>query len=239
MNKQHVLSQWSICFLAFLISSLPLSAQLEVSVNQADAIYNVGETAFFQAKASYSGSATYEIIYDNEAPVIESGTINLNANQTTAIPYRANEATVVICRVNLNGEVREASAAFAPLDISPLEEEPSDFDAFWQSQKNLKNSLPMDMQMSYSSETAYQTTYTFSIANIEGRRTYGYISVPKGSGPFPASITLPPYGTSQAVVGADRESAEKGGMIAVSLSIHNRPVNQDDPNAYKPDDKII
>ncbi len=236
MNKQHLLLQWSICFLAFLTSSLSLSAQLEVSVNQADAIYNVGETAFFQAKATYSGSATYEIIYDNQAPVIESGTINLNGNQTTAIPYRANEPGVAICRVNFNGVVREASAAFAPLDISPLEEEPSDFDSFWQSQKNLKNSLPMDMQMSYSSETSYQTTYTFSIANIEGRRTYGYISVPKGSGPFPASITLPPYGTSSSVVGADTESAEKGGMIAVSISIHNRPVNQDDPNAYKPDD---
>ena len=235
MNKQHTLLQWSFCFLAFLISNLSLSAQLDVSVNQSDAIYNVGETAFFQARATFSGTASYELIYDNEVPVIESGTINLNAGQTTAIPYRSNEAGVVVCRVNLNGVTREASAVFAPLDISPLEEEPSDFDAFWQSQRNLKNSLPMDIQMSYHSESSYQTTYTFSLANIEGRRTYGYISVPKGSGPFPASITLPPFGSASAIVGPDTESAEKGGMIAVSLSIHNRPVNQDDPNAYVPD----
>lgn len=236
MNKQHLHARMSLCLILLTFSILPLAAQLEVSVNRADAIYNVGETAFFQAKATYSGTATYEIVYDNRAPVIESGTINLTANQTTAIPFNLNESGVVICRVNLNNVVQEAAAAFAPLEIAPLEEEPSDFDAFWNSQKNLKNSLPMDPQLSYHSESSYQTTYTFSLSNIEGRRVYGYVSVPKGSGPFPASITLPPYGSSNAVVGADTESAEKGGMIAVSLSIHNRPVGQDDPNAYNPDD---
>ncbi|MFK7983085.1 MAG: acetylxylan esterase, partial [Saprospiraceae bacterium] len=235
MNKQHLLVRFSACFFA-LFNILPLYAQLEVSVNQSDAIYEVGEIAYFQAKAIYSSPATYEIIYDEQSPVIETGTINLVAGQNYSIPYRQDEPGVAICRVNLNNVIREASAVFSPLDISPLEEEPNDFDAFWASQKNLKNSLPMDMQMSYHNESSYQTTYTFSLANIEGRRTYGYISVPKGNGPFPASITLPPYGTSSSVVGADRESAEKGGMIAVSISIHNRPVNQDDPNAYKPDD---
>ncbi|MEM1119247.1 MAG: HYR domain-containing protein [Bacteroidota bacterium] len=236
MNKPILLVRMSFCLILLTLGSLPLIAQLDLSVNRADAIYNVGETAFFQARATYTGTATYEIIYDNEAPVIESGTINLNANQTTSIPFRLDEAGVVICRVNLNNAIREAAAAFAPLEISPLEEEPSDFDSFWSSQRNLKNSLSMDPQLSYDSESSYQTTYKFSLSNIEGRRVYGYISVPKGSGPFPASITLPPYGTSQSVVGADTESAEKGGMIAVSLSVHNRPVDQDDPNAYQPDD---
>ncbi|GEM_PF-779686 len=235
MNKQHLFVRFSLCFLV-LFSILPLYAQIEVSVNQSDAIYEVGETAFFQAKATYSSPATYEIIYDDKSPVIESGTINLVAGQTYSIPYNQNEPGLVICRVNLNNAIGEASAVFSPLDISPLEEEPNDFDAFWASQRNLKNNLPMDMQMSYHNESSYQTTYTFSLANIEGRRTYGYISIPKGSGPFPASITLPPYGSSRAVVGADTESAEKGGMIAVSISIHNSSVNQDDPNAYKPDD---
>ncbi len=236
MNKQNLLVRLGLCLILLTISMLPLAAQLDLSVNRADAIYNVGETAFFQARATYTGTATYEIIYDNQAPIIESGTINLNANQTTAIPFRLDEPGLVICRVNLNNVVREATAAFAPLEISPLEEEPGDFDAFWRNQKNLKNSLPMDPQMSYDSETSYQTTYKFSLSNIEGRRIYGYVSVPKGAGPFPASITMPPYGTSRSVVGADTESAEKGGMIAVSLSIHNRSVDQDDPNAYKPDD---
>ncbi len=236
MNKQHLTIRISLCFFVFLTTILPLTAQLELSVNRADAIYGVGETAFFQAKATFSSPATYEIIYDEQSPVVETGTVNLIAGQNVSIPYRLDEPGLVICRVNLNNVVREASAVFAPLEISPLEEEPSDFDAFWATQKNLKNNLPMDMQMSYHNESSYQTTYTFSIANIEGRRTYGYISIPKGNGPFPASITLPPFGSSHAVVGADTESAEKGGMIAVSISIHNRPVNQDDPNAYQPDD---
>ena len=235
MNKQHSLLPWQLLFFALIFGALTLSAQLEVSVNKADAIYTVGQTAFFQVQATFSSSATYEIVYDDKAPVIESGSINLNAGQTFSIPYSQNEPGLVICRVNLNGIIKEAAAAFAPLEITPLEEEPGDFDAFWNQQKNLKNSLPIDPQITYLSESSYQTTYTFSLSNIEGRRIYGYISVPKAAGPFPASITLPPYGSSSAVVGADTESAEKGGMIAVSLSIHNSPVNQDDPNAYQPD----
>jgi len=30
--------------------------------------------------------------------------------------------------------------------------------------------------------------------------------------------------------------AERAGLITVSLSVHNTPVTQDDPNAYEPDD---
>ena len=236
MNKRHSLVRWYLSCFVLILSILPLAAQLNVSVNRADAIYNVGETAFFQVNATFSGTASYDIIYDNEAPVITSGTINVNGGQTVSIPYNHNEAGLVICRVNLNGVIREASAAFSPLDIGPLEEEPGDFDAFWASQRNLKNSLPIDPQIAYHSESGFQTSYTFSLSNIEGRRIYGYISVPKGSGPFPASITLPPFGTSNNVVGPDTEAAEKGGMIAVSLSVHNTAVNQgDDPNAYVPD----
>ena len=235
MNKLHFILRWSLYIIVFHCISSPINAQLDLSVNHADAIYNVGETAIFQATGSYTGEATYEIIYDNNVPVIQSGPINLTAGIPTSIPYTQNEPGVVICRVNFGGVIRDASVVFSPLDIGALEEEPSNFDAFWATQKNLKNSLPIDPQIAYLSENIYQTSYTFSLSNIEGRRIYGYISVPKGNGPFPASIALPPYGSSNSIVGPDLESSERGGMIAVSLSIHNAPVNQNDPNAYKPD----
>ena len=112
MNKQHLFVRLSVCLFA-LFSIFPLYAQLEVSVNQSDAIYNVGETAFFQARATYSSPATYEIIYDEQSPVVASGTINLVAGQTYSIPYSQDEPGVAICRVNLNNVIREASAVFS------------------------------------------------------------------------------------------------------------------------------
>ena len=206
MNRLNYLCRAFLFFaLTLTISISPLFSQLEVSVNRLDAIYDVGQTAYFQVKSTYTSSATYEIIYDDFVAPAKSGTINLQANQTYSIPYSQNETGVVLCRVNLNGLVKEAAAAFEPLTINPFEGEPSDFDAFWSSQKNLKNGLPIDPQLSYLNEDSYQKTYTFSLSNIDGRRTYGYISVPKGTGPFPASITLPPYGTSNAAVGSDGE----------------------------------
>ena len=122
MNKQHVLVRFSLCFFA-LFSILPLSAQLEVSVNQSDAIYEVGETAFFQAKATYSSPATYEIIYDEQSPVIESGTINLVAGQNFSISYtnvEAEDTTVQygfqVVGVNANPDNEDALGSIVVVD---------------------------------------------------------------------------------------------------------------------------
>jgi cephalosporin-C deacetylase-like acetyl esterase len=236
MNKQHLFWQWANTSFLFFLTPFFLFAQLEVTTTNSDGIYKIGETASFQVQATYTGTASYEIIYANEVSAIKKGSIDLVGGQPSTISYTHNEADLVICRVDLNGVKKEAAAVFSPLEIDPLEEEPNDFDSFWESQKNLKNSLPLDYKQKYHSENGYQTTYSFSIANIDSRRIYGYISIPKGDGPFPACITLPPYGSAKGVTGPDVESAEKGGMIAVSLSIHNSEVDQDDPNAYSPDD---
>ncbi len=221
-------------FLSF--QAVSLFGQMNVTSNKTDAIYRVGENINFQVRSSSSGTANYTITYDDRAPVIESGSIQLTANQVTTIPYTHDRPGVVSCTVVGPGGTDLASVAIAPFDIDPLESEPSDFDQYWTSQKNLVRSLSTSPDLSVHTNNAQSTTYTISLPNVDGRRVYGYMTVPQGSGPFPAAIIFPAFGTTGSATSPQIEVAERGGLITVSLSVHNAPVTQNDPNAYQPDD---
>ena len=217
-----------------LLFITPLLAQTQLSTDKKESIYRVGETANFQARSSTPGTYTYKIYYDTRTEAIESGTISLSGNRTTSIPYRANKAEVVLCSITGPGGSDVAAATFSPFSINPLESEPSDFDQFWNTQKGLVNGLGTNAQTTVFRNNANSTTYTLSLPNIDGRRVYGYMTIPKGSGPFPAAIVFPAFGASAGSVAEEVLVAETGGLITISLSVHNVPVHQQDPNAYQP-----
>ena len=223
-----------LLFLFF--QTLCLFGQLSVTSNNEDAIYRVGETINFQVQSSSSGTANYTIVFDERSTPIETGTINLTANQVATIPYTHNSPGVVTCTVVGPGGSDLASAAIAPFDIAPLESEPSDFDQYWNTQRNIVNGLSSTPQLAVHSNNAQSTTYTLILPNVDGRTVNGYITIPQGNGPFPAAIVFPAFGASAAVTDPDVVLAERAGMITVSLSVHNTLVTQDDPNAYEPDD---
>jgi cephalosporin-C deacetylase len=228
-----------LCFYA--LSNLPtLSAQLSVTPDRPTANYSVGSTANFVISSTTSGNATYKLYYDNKTPVIATGSIPLSAGQTSYLPYRHTESGVVLCSVTQNGVTRMSSIAFSPMDIAPAAPEPADFDAFWTSQKNLINSVPLSPQVTLYREGYGFKTYKLSLGNVDGRRVYGYISVPESTpsntvtGPFPAIISLPSYGDAPGVCSPDEMIPQQGKAISVSISVHNTDPLVQDPNAYKP-----
>jgi len=60
------------------------------------------------------------------------------------------------------------------------------------------------------------------------------MSIPRGNGSYPAILNLPPFGDNANSVSVPNITAERGGAITVSISIHNADVNQADNNAYEP-----
>ena len=62
MNKSQLFVRWSIGLFVPFLTVLPLAVQLEASINNSDAIYQVGETGHFQVNAIFSGAATYNLI---------------------------------------------------------------------------------------------------------------------------------------------------------------------------------
>lgn len=230
-------------FLRFLLLLLPLSSlsttssllaanTLDITTDRLTAYYEVNELIRFNVRAS-AGSVSYELLYDKNTKVLATGTVEVQ-NGEAQITYTLSEPGVLLCRVTQNGLSAMAAAVVQPYDLKSLQAEPENFDAFWQAAKNQLAAVPIDPQLSFYSSDAYTTTYRINLATIQNRRVYGYISVPHGAGPFPAVLTLPPFGTLPSIVTPEHLMARDAGVIAMTISIHNAEPDVQDPTAYIP-----
>jgi cephalosporin-C deacetylase len=227
-NQQTFLCTWFfILFPYFLI------AQMTVKADRQTAKYAIGESATFVVKQANDGTANYSIKYAQSSDLValSTGTVQISGGQGF-ISYTATAAGFVHCVVTQNGQTSYGGAAFDPFTIQPAEPEPADFDAYWNAQKAALSAVPLSPNVYYRSETQYVNLYNYDIGLTDGKRAYGYISVPKGAGSYPAIIELPPYGNSANIVGDDGSLAERGGVIAVKLNIHNNQPSQSGPNSY-------
>ena len=211
---------------------IELFAQISVRTDRPTSRYEVGEQINFLVSSDVAGTANYVIRYDEVSTPIQTGTIAVQPGLEIPISYSSNENNVVVCEVNLTGQVGKAGAAIGCFDMEPLEEKPADFKAFWNGLISESNGIPLDAQITPYNSTQYSTSYKMSLANIDGKRVYGYISVPVGDGPFPAIITFPPFGTDPSIVVPENVFSEWSNCISISLSIHNVDAEEVDPNAY-------
>ncbi|MEM9919484.1 MAG: Ig-like domain-containing protein [Bacteroidota bacterium] len=233
-STNFAIVQWTLVLLIAMFCGLA-NAQITLVTDRSDATYTAGTSMNFVASSFTSGPATYTIYFDRFSTPIQSGNINLASGGSTSIPFQLNEAGVVICTLTQNGQSVKASATFDPHKIKAFEDEPSDFDSYWQNQKSALAAIPLDAQLSPYTSTAYATTYRVNLASIDNRRVYGYISIPNGNGPFPAVLSLPSFGSQPNVVTPAPDIAERGGAISLTISIHNAEPDQFDPTSYQPD----
>lgn len=222
------------CFLFFAGNAF---GQMSVQTNRASANYAAGETAYFEITSNQSGTATYRLKYDNTVNTISTGSIFVHAGGTVSVPFQSPSPEVVLCEVTLNGNTRTAAAVFDRDNIPLFAQEPADFDQFWNQQKNLAASVPLDPQLTFHSQNnaINTTTYRINLANIDNRRIYGYLSVPTGGTNLPAVINLPPYSPGANAVQPQDFIANRAQAIAVAVSVHNVEPDQTDPTAYTPD----
>ncbi|NJR72377.1 MAG: HYR domain-containing protein, partial [Gammaproteobacteria bacterium] len=132
-----------------------------------------------------------------------------------------------------------ACIAVAPLSIQPFGVEPTDFDAFWTQQKQTLAQIPINPRLTLlNTLPSGAKVFLLELDNIDNRKVYAYLSVPAGTGPFPAVISLPAFGDApvqpEPLIMTD--FAERCNSINLYISAHNAPPNLPDPNAYKPDD---
>ncbi len=223
--KYHIL----LCLLFF---SQNLLSQIDLSTDRVEAIYRVGENVNFRVTSNQTGMATYKIFYDRFVPAITTGTLNLTAGQTITLPYLSSEPGMLLCEVSMSGNKAFAAAAVDPFDISAIGAPPQDLNEFWDNQKDLLAAVPFDLQISLFEEHDNSITYRVNLRNIDGRRVYGLLSVPNTPGPHPAIITLPPFGNNPGIVVPEYILAERVGVLSFTLSVHNVPVDQIDPDGY-------
>jgi len=215
----------------------PVQADIQVKSDNATAYYEAGEMMQFIIESDSDAPIEYWITYGKFADTLTQGEIlDHIPGSTSTIAFSLDEPGFVLCIVQQSFETDKAAAAFSPHDILPSQNKPDDFQSFWENEIEKSNNIPLDPFLTFEEEDEYTQTFRISLAHIDDRRIYGFITLPKSNGPFPASLMLPPFGSGANVVQSDRFSAERAGMIAVAISIHNAPPGEEDPNAYEPND---
>lgn len=227
-----------ICVFFTILFSLTqsLKAQLVVKADRDMAQYEVGELMNFQVTSDQAGEVKYIIREDNHAPIISKGSFYLEEGQTFNIPFSQDEPSFVLCYVNQGESADRAGVAFSPYQIQPVEREPADFDAFWQEQIAEMREIDSNPELTHFSSNNFNDTYKIEMDHIDNRKVYGYITVPKGDGPFPACLVMPSFGGGPNHVTQGSHESAQINSIVIKLSIHNGDPEVGDPDLYSPND---
>jgi cephalosporin-C deacetylase len=223
-----------LCLLLCLSLSASLFAQnFEVYTDRALADYQVGETITFIVDTDQTGVIDYKIRYSLRTAPIQEGQ-RVHSGGTTAIQFSLNSPGFLTFEARIGNNYKAIAATVSKEDIGALSTEPADFDEFWNAQKAQLAAIPLDIVDFKIQENQFSDTYSFSLAQVDGRRVYGYVVIPRGEGPFPAILQIPPFGAGRNTVTPNVIGAERANAISLSVNIHNAPPNQEDPNAYQP-----
>jgi len=119
----------------------------------------------------------------------------------------------------------DACAAFEPEKITTAMEKPADFDAFWEESFRELKAIPPDFRLTPMKNAPKGIeTYAISAATVNGKRIWGFISIPKDkTAKYPINMTLPSAGN-----GVNLPTYGKGRSIELVVIVHDNPVGVPD-----------
>lgn len=215
----------------FLLVPLWLWAQtIEIKADRESSVYQIGEQASFSvlvkdAEGQAATVGTVNIRLDNFGPnLITNGVFDLATANPVALAGTLREPGFMRC--NVTAKVKEQSVkklfgvGFSPEKITSGGERPADFDAFWDAAiKRLEAEVPLDAKIERMEQHCSNQVESFrvSFATFGGKRVYGFLSVPKGAGPFPVLVNVP--GAGPGVVGPNAQLASRG-FITLVMNVH-------------------
>jgi cephalosporin-C deacetylase len=229
-----------ISFMLFSFVKHNTFAQLKIITDAPKYSFPLNQDMYLKLNTVNGGDGVYSFYSDPRVSdkVLKKGTMSLFTKRDTVIFFQQKEPSIVFFKAQIGGTVETKVLAFDPLSIQPSTTEPSDFDAFWNKQKEALKAIPMNPVLSPISDLPNGSKqFILQLDGVDGRKIYGYLSIPKGTGKFPAVLSLPAFGDgtfpSDGLVNGD--FSDKANAISLIINVHNAPPNQIDPNAYKPD----
>ena len=227
---------WTLLLCLVLGFSTPLRSQTTLRVERPNARYATGDTLKFTVDGAPGGVWDYRIFRDAYLPEFESGTLALNAQGQTTLTFISGQPGSVFCELSGPEGTLTTSAVVGAFQIDNVEPAPADFDAYWQTKLNELAAYPIQPQLTYEEAHDYADTYLVQLNGIDNRAVYGYLTVPHGSGPFPATVSFPSFGNNPNLVQPEPALAERANQIHFNLTVFPTPPDQVDPNDVHPND---
>ena len=197
--------------------------------------YQCGETVVFYISAVNadgtpitSGTLDYQLKLCSRCDLtLRSGKIELGEKP---VEFKATleEPGFLYLRVSgtLDGKKLWAAggAAFEPEKLTPLQEEPADFDRFWAETLARQNACPpVELEKLEQFSNEERNCYLVKVPTPDGQTIYGFLSEPARPGRYPAVVNLP--GAGAGYYGPDTEWPAEG-VIALRMNVHTyRPAD--------------
>jgi cephalosporin-C deacetylase len=210
--------------------------QVLVTPNKADWTYAPGEKIKFTTTIIKNHvpmknvTASYTIGLE-KMTADQKGTIKID-KENIAVGKQLSLDTpgFIRCEVKVNVDGIDyrgiATAAVAPEKIKPTQKLPNDFSAFWKSELEKSDRIPLDVKYTLLPEkcTANTNVYHISYRNIDNSQMYGILTTPKKSGKYPAILHVPGAGIRP--YNGMIDQAEQG-FVTLQVGIHGIAVTND------------
>lgn len=228
-----------IIYIFLTIFSVDLSAQLVIKPDRENSTYTAGEQMHFICSSHITGTYRYTIYLSVHTKPIQEGEIFIEAGIEKRIPFKMDEPGHVYAKMEIYTHEALTGVVFSPWEIEGSIETPNDFNTFWENQRALLENIPMNAVVTPFDTTEFSKSYKLRLDNVDGRKVWGYVTIPNGSGPFAGIITMPPFGIVKDIVVPETTIAERGGAIAITLSIHDYDPEVDAVDGYIPDNYAV
>jgi len=228
MSRQFGLILLLVCL------GLPLAAfsagtdSLRVRTDRADCLYSLGDTVLFRVElpaGNIHSRLSYRFSAD-DARTLEQGVLE---NPSSGLILRGTLDCPGFLRLDLrlyrgSDTLRAAtSAGFDLCSIQPVGSRPKDWRMFWAQGLSEVARVEMDPRVERWREqpAAGVTRYRVSLANVEGSRIWGWLSVPDGAGPFPGVVYIQgaPGGLDEYQTDPFEGYARRG-MVVLAINPH-------------------
>lgn len=214
-----------LSFAASLAAAVALAAKIEIGQDHADALYRAGEETVFTVSVKddsgvllKSGNAKWTL--DNFGSVkYSSGAADLAKGNPFTVKGRMDEEGFLRLRVSSGTNSLVWAVGYDVSKIRQDEPCPADFDAYWTSEKaRLEREVPLDPKMTRDAKLSTKAYDCFRVnfATFNGKRVYGFLSVPtdKSKAPFRVRVTVP--GAGPGVIAYGTEADE----ITLAMNVH-------------------
>jgi cephalosporin-C deacetylase-like acetyl esterase len=206
------------------------SYKIRIAHDRPSAVYKVSEKAVFTV--SLDGPVDQEVKMhftlrgDGQTKPCAEGDQVLSPGKTSfTVEHeweRPSFVRLAITTAEVDGKPTLAGAACEPEKLGPSLPKPEDFDAFWNAKKASMDALPFHEVLVPVPESTNKKveTYAITLDGIDGSKIRGYLSKPRGSGPFPVIMVVNAAGIYSVGPRTVADYARRGAM-AIDINAHD------------------